>query len=237
MKSHTSDLTALDRLTSGRSTCRAYEHKALDAELIRSIVGMASRSASWCNVQPWQLVITETLESTERFREALMERAFSHPQTESDLPFPPGYKGIYGERRRGAGIALYTSLGIGPKDAERSAQQAFRNFRMFDAPHVAIITVPAELGPYALVDAGGFVSARSLCSRRGHDAARGAGSPRAFRARVFRHSRHPAHDLRYLVRLCADRAPRQPVSHHARWRRRSGALRLSEWKRGTSWHC
>jgi len=164
MTSHTSDLTALDRLTSGRSTCRAYEHKALDAELIRSIVGMASRSASWCNVQPWQLVITETLESTERFREALMERAFSHPQTESDLPFPPGYKGIYGERRRGAGIALYTSLGIGPRDAERSAQQAFRNFRMFDAPHVAIITVPAELGPYALVDAGGFVSSFLLAA-------------------------------------------------------------------------
>lgn len=119
---------------------------------------MAGRSASWCNVQPWQLVITETPESTERFRQALMQRVNDHPENESDLPFPPSYEGIYRERRRGAGIALYSSLGIGPKDTERSAEQAFRNFRMFDAPHVAIITVPAELGPYALVDAGGFVS-------------------------------------------------------------------------------
>ncbi|AQH04365.1 nitroreductase (plasmid) [Burkholderia sp. KK1] len=164
MTSHTFDLSALDRLTSGRSTCRAYQNKALDAGLIRSIVGMASRSASWCNVQPWQLVITETPESTERFRNALMQRAQSQPEPESDLPFPPGYRGIYGERRRGAGIALYSSLGIGPKDNERSAEQAFRNYRMFDAPHVAIVTAPAELGPYALVDAGGFIASFLLAA-------------------------------------------------------------------------
>ena len=160
----TADLAALDRLTNGRSTCRAYQNQALDAELIRSIVAMAGRSASWCNVQPWQLVITETLESTERFREALIARARSHRENESDLPFPPSYQGIYGERRRGAGIALYASLGIGPKDAERSTQQAFRNFQMFDAPHVAIVTVPVELGPYALVDAGGFISSFLLAA-------------------------------------------------------------------------
>ncbi|WP_321884839.1 nitroreductase family protein [Paraburkholderia bannensis] len=164
MTSHTPDLAAFDRLTDGRFTCRAYQNKALDVALIRSIVGMAGRSASWCNVQPWQLVITETLESTESFRAALMERVRSHPENESDLPFPPRYEGVYGERRRGAGIALYSSLGIGPKDTERSAEQALRNFRMFDAPHVAIVTVPVALGPYALVDAGGFISAFLLAA-------------------------------------------------------------------------
>ncbi|AOK36256.1 nitroreductase family protein [Burkholderia cenocepacia] len=158
MTSPSPELVALDRLTSGRSTCRAYRHTALDRELIRSIVGMAGRSASWCNVQPWQLVVTETPESTGRFRQALMQRVAAHPDNESDLPFPPSYEGIYRERRRGAGLALYSALGIGPKDSERSAEQALRNFRLFDAPHVAIVTVPAELGPYALVDAGGFVS-------------------------------------------------------------------------------
>jgi nitroreductase len=164
MTTLTPELAALDRLTSGRSTCRAYRHEALDVDLIRRIVAMAGRSASWCNVQPWQLVITETAESTDRFRKALMQRVNDHPDNESDLPFPPGYRGIYGERRRGAGIALYSSLGIGPKDRERSAEQAFRNFRLFDAPHVAIVTVPAELGPYALVDAGGFVSSFLLAA-------------------------------------------------------------------------
>ncbi|WP_447982583.1 nitroreductase family protein [Achromobacter kerstersii] len=165
MTSTSTDLSTLDRLTAARFTCRAYQHKALDAALIRAIVEMAGRSASWCNVQPWQLVITETLESTERFRQALMERATSQQEAASDLPFPPGYEGVYGERRRGAGIALYSALGIGRKDTERAAEQALRNFRMFDAPHVAIVTVPAELGPYALVDVGGFIASFLLAAQ------------------------------------------------------------------------
>jgi nitroreductase len=164
MTSQTSDLAALDRLMNDRFTCRAYQNKALDTDLIRSIVAMAGRSASWCNVQPWQLVITETLESTERFRAALMERARSHRENDSDLAFPPRYEGIYNERRRGAGMALYASLDIDPKDAERRTEQAFGNFRMFDAPHVAIVTAPVELGPYALVDAGGFISSFLLAA-------------------------------------------------------------------------
>ncbi|MGH6625685.1 MAG: nitroreductase family protein [Burkholderiaceae bacterium] len=170
MTSQTSDLAALDRLTASRSTCRAYQPRALDGELIRNIVDMASRSASWCNVQPWQLVITESPESTERFRQALAAHAASHPEMKSDLPFPPGYEGVHAQRRREAGYALYKALGITREDTARRDSQSFENFRLFGAPHVAIVTVPAQLGPYAAVDAGGFV-ASFLLSAHGHGVA------------------------------------------------------------------
>lgn len=165
MTSKSTAQITLNDLTAARFTCRAYQHKALDVELIRTIVDLASRSASWCNVQPWQLVITETLESTERFRQALMERVASQAKAVSDFPFPINYEGVYGERRRGAGIALYSALGIGRKDVERADEQARRNFSLFDAPHVAIVTVPTDLGPYALVDVGGFISSFLLAAQ------------------------------------------------------------------------
>lgn len=185
MTSQTSDLQALDRLTAGRSTCRAYRPTPVEGELIRSVVDMASRCASWCNVQPWQLVITASAQSTERFRQALVDHAASHPESESDLPFPPGYEGVHAQRRRDAGFALYKALGITREDTERRASQSFENFRLFGAPHVAILTVPAQLGPYAAVDAGGFV-ASFLLSAHAHGIATTPQAALAHHARFVR---------------------------------------------------
>lgn len=172
------DLKAFDRLSAGRFTCRAYVPSPVPDELIRSIIDMARRSASWCNVQPWQLVITSA-DSTERFREALGAHAASHTEVDADLAFPPGYEGVYGQRRREAGLALYEALGITRDDQERRASQSFENFRFFGAPHVAIVTIPQELGVYAAVDAGGFV-ASFLLSAHAHGV---AATPQAALAR------------------------------------------------------
>lgn len=73
MQIPTHDVTELTRLMNARYSCRGYLPEPLDRACIRSIVQLAGRSASWCNVEPWQLVITEHPESTDRFRDALME--------------------------------------------------------------------------------------------------------------------------------------------------------------------
>ncbi|TEA71899.1 nitroreductase family protein [Allopusillimonas ginsengisoli] len=182
MKSQCADLSALDRLTASRYTSRAYQSRTVDHETIRSIVSMASRSASWCNVQPWKLVITANEESTAHFRQALVDHAANSSAIDSDLPFPPGYQGVHAQRRRSAGLALYTALGITREDTERRASQAFENYQLFGAPHVAIVTVPACLGSYALVDAGGLV-AYFLLSAQAHGV---ASTPQAALARHAR---------------------------------------------------
>ncbi|MEP1944331.1 MAG: nitroreductase family protein, partial [Sulfitobacter sp.] len=48
----------------------------------------------------------------------------------------------------------------------RAARQAqmLRNYTFFDAPHVAIVHSPAELGPYGAMDTGGFVTAFALAA-------------------------------------------------------------------------
>ena len=42
--------------------------------------------------------------------------------------------------------------------------QMMRNYALFDAPHVAILHSPRDLGPYGAMDSGGFVTAFSLAA-------------------------------------------------------------------------
>jgi nitroreductase len=99
-----------------------------------------------------------------------MEQVRQNPQLNSDFPFPEEYTGVYLERRRKSGFQLYEALGIGRDDKDRRNAQSFENFRLFGAPHVAIVTVPQELGTYGAVDAGGFINA-FLLSAQAHGVA------------------------------------------------------------------
>ena len=158
-----SDAEVLARLTSGRFTCRAYQTTPVPNDVIESIVEIARKTASWCNVQPWHLLITSA-ETTQSFRDALVEHATHASGIDSDIPFPEEYRGDFAERRREAGYRLYEALGIGRSDKDRRVAQGFENFRMFGAPHVAIVTIPAELGPYAGVDCGAFIGSFLLAA-------------------------------------------------------------------------
>lgn len=153
----------LEHLMQERFTCRAYRTDSVPDYVIRDIVTVAAQTASWCNVQPWHLTVTSA-ETMKAFRDALVEHATQNQEVDSDIPFPEEYCGVYAERRRETGYRLYNALGIEREDREGRAKQGFENFRMFGAPHVAILTIPTELGPYAAVDCGGFINSFLLAA-------------------------------------------------------------------------
>jgi nitroreductase len=139
-------------LLADRWTCRAYRPDQVPAETIERLLRLAQRTPSWCNTQPWQVEVTSG-EATVRLREALAAHVLSQPQ-QPDLPWPTGYPGVYGERRRECGYQLYEAVGVARDDRDARLAQALRNFDLFGAPHVAIVHFPAELGPYGAVDCG-----------------------------------------------------------------------------------
>ena len=101
---------------------------------------------------------------TDAFRAALLEAASADTPVAPDLPWPTGYSGAYAERRRTCGFQLYDAVGIAKSDRAARQAQMLRNYALFDAPHVAIVTAPAELGPYGAMDCGGFVTAFTLAA-------------------------------------------------------------------------
>jgi nitroreductase len=147
----------LEQLLNERYSCRAFRGNPVPRPTIDRILKTAQRTASWCNSQPWQLVIASG-EAKERFRKAVYAEASSGAPQDGDFAFPREYRGVYLERRRESGFALYNTLGIARGDKLGYARQALENYNFFGAPHVAIVHTDEALGIYGAIDCGAYVS-------------------------------------------------------------------------------
>jgi nitroreductase len=145
----------LDQLLRERHSCRAFLDRQVPREVLDSILATAQRTSSWCNSQAWKVTIASG-PAADRFRTAMVEAARSG-KTGSDFPFPAEYTGDYLARRRECGFQLYNAVGVERGDKEGYARQTLENFRLFGAPHVAILTSDPGLGVYGAVDVGGYV--------------------------------------------------------------------------------
>lgn len=151
------DIAALERLVVRRYSCRAFRPEPVPQQTIESILSLARRTASWCNSQPWQVNVTRGA-GTARFRAAIYAHAAAHAEGAPDFPFPREYRGVYLARRRESGFQLYDAVGVPRGDRAAYARQMLENFRLFGAPHVAIITTDEPLGIYGAIDCGGYVA-------------------------------------------------------------------------------
>jgi nitroreductase len=151
------DWAVVTRLLVERYSCRSFLPERVPHDTIQRILALSQLSASWCNAQPWQVIVTEG-EGNQRFREALYAHACSKAALAPDYPFPQRYTGIYDVRRKATAWALYQSIGISWGDRNASNQQTLENFRLFNAPHVMIVTTENDLATYGCIDCGLFVA-------------------------------------------------------------------------------
>lgn len=146
-----------------RWSCRAFRPEPIPRETIADILAVAQHAPSWCNTQPWQVVITSG-DETARFAAALRAAAEGSAGQTSDVDWPT-YGGRYLDRRREVGWMLYEAVGVERGDREAAARQASENLRFFGAPHVALVTTDRALGPYGLLDCGSFVQSFLLAAQ------------------------------------------------------------------------
>ena len=178
-------LAQFKALLGARHSCRAFLPEPVDAARIEAMIEAAQKVPSWCNAQPWQLVVTRG-RATEAFR-AAMQRAMAEATARPDIPFPAAYEGVYRERRRECGWQLYDSVGVARGDRAASALQMAENYRFFGAPHVAVVTTEAALGAYGVLDCGAFVTAFLLAAEAEGIAAIAQAAIAAYGAEVRAH--------------------------------------------------
>ncbi len=153
-----------EELVRNRYSCRKFLPAPVLRPTIERILDLAQQTPSWCNVQPWQVVLV-TGGAVTSFRDSLLAHAAGGHSPKPDFPFPLRYEGIYRERRKVCGVQLYQALGIGRENREGAERQRLENFRFFDAPHVALITTEEELGVYGAVDCGLYVANFMLAAK------------------------------------------------------------------------
>jgi nitroreductase len=160
MTHQASDVAPIDvfeDLLAARYSCRAFKPEPVPRATIDRILTAAQKTASWCNSQPWQVIIASGAAARD-FATEIYKAASEGIPNVSDFPFPREYRGVYLERRRESGFLLYNTLGIPRGDRAGYAKQMLENFRFFGAPHVAIVTTDEALGVYGAIDCGGYVS-------------------------------------------------------------------------------
>lgn len=146
----------LETVLNDRWSCRGFTSDPVPEATLRRILELAQRTPSWCNTQPWHTHLLGG-EAAQQLAKVLTDAAVSGA-LDTDFPIPAGYHGVYDDRRRAAGYALYESLGIERSDREARSMQMLKNWSFFGAPHVAIITTDRDLGVYGAVDCGGYVA-------------------------------------------------------------------------------
>jgi nitroreductase len=155
-KTDNAPIEVLEKLLRERYSCRAFKPEAVPRATIERILTTAQRTASWCNSQPWQVVIASG-KAKQRFRKEIYATVSSGAAEDGDFAFPREYRGVYLERRRESGFQLYNTLGIARGDKLAYAKQALENYNFFGAPHVAIIHTDEALGIYGAIDCGAYV--------------------------------------------------------------------------------
>ncbi|MGB1512364.1 MAG: nitroreductase family protein, partial [Paracoccaceae bacterium] len=100
----------LNALLQTRYSCRAFLDRPVAHSDIEKIVEAAQRVPSWCNAQPWQLILCEGAQ-TKMLAAALTEAANEGLQA-PEIPFPESYSGKYKHRRSTCGWQLYEAVGV-----------------------------------------------------------------------------------------------------------------------------
>jgi nitroreductase len=143
------ELHAMWRL---RASKRTFRPEPVARDTLRRLFEAAQQAPSWCNVQPWRVAVTEPPKTTAVAASLVAAARSSAPHP--DVPFPLDYPPPYKQHRIDCGVALYQAMGIARDDKLGRYGAWLRNYALFDAPHVAIVSCDQRLGPYAYVDVG-----------------------------------------------------------------------------------
>lgn len=133
-----------DEVVSGRRSIRGYTSDPVPQSLIKEVLGLAMRSPSSMNTQPWNFTVV-TGDVLDRIRQGNTERNLAGIPHSREFRIGSPFAGQHRDRQVGVAKQLFAAMDIAREDAEKRQDWVLRGFRQFDAPVCIIITYDAVL--------------------------------------------------------------------------------------------
>lgn len=152
---------SLKTLLDSRHSVRSFLQKPVEAELIRSIFQQAQKSASNCNVQPWQTYVVSG-DTRRDLEKALMTKLMTDPTPAPEFDWTPRYQDKHRDRQFGSANALYSAMDIKREDKQARQMAMAKNWQFFGAPHAVFFCMEKYLGIMGAVDVGIYAQNVSL---------------------------------------------------------------------------
>lgn len=140
-----------------RRSCRAYQDRPVENEIIQQILETSRWAPSGVNHQPWQVAILGP-ETKLLLGQKLVESYTSGILPNPDYAYcPKDWKEVYKKRRKACGLALYNSLSIAIDDLEGRKKHWMNNYHFFHAPVGLIIYIEKNMPKGSWIDVGMFI--------------------------------------------------------------------------------
>ncbi len=144
-----------------RRSVRGFLDKPVPQELMNHVFEVAARSPSGTNLQPWETCVASGA-TRDYLRSEFMDRVSKGVKPNTDHQSDGKLSEHYKERRRGCARVLYDAMGIAWEDKPARAKAGFRNFELFDAPHVAFFCIHESFGVQSACDVGMYTQTLML---------------------------------------------------------------------------
>jgi nitroreductase len=154
-----------------RKSVRAFLDRPVPQALLREALGLAARSPSGGNLQPWRIdvLVDEPLAAFKTSIAQRMSTDFSPDASEYPI-YPDKLGEPYRSARFKLGEAMYVQLGIAREDKIERLRWLQNNYRFFGAPVGLFCTVDRGMGAAQWSDLGMYLQTLMLLLReRGVD--------------------------------------------------------------------
>jgi nitroreductase len=150
----------VDEAIRQRYSVRGYLDKAVPPDLMREVFEIAQRAPSGVNTQDWHVYVASGA-ARDRIRDAYIKKLMETGKPNFDYQQPPKLEGVYWDRQLACGLALYGAMGLEVNPESRKIA-GIRNFRFFDAPHMAFLASPTVHGYPGAVNVGIYLQTLML---------------------------------------------------------------------------